>query len=280
MNDTNETPQANQPLIQEKQVEDTTWPAGTEDQLPPELAQAQTIQNEAVKLEQAESEQKVIDERPNPIFAETKRPKTPQESFAELKKAKLQADRDRDEALRRLQELEARKSQQEDEDLSFSIAPDELAEGKHLSKVQKKISKLEQQVKEYEKRTQDLALESKLKAQYPDFDAVVHSENIELLKEQDPESAMIVDAIPNLYTKALAAYKAIKAMNINNAKANLYEAEKEKAQRNSAKPRPAVSVNPQTADSPLSRVNAFADGLTPELQKQLLKEMHEARSNR
>ena len=39
-------------------------------------------------------------------------------------------------------------------------------------------------------------------------------------------------------------------------------------------------MSPQQGDSPLSRANAFANGLTPELRVQLIKEMEEARKNR
>lgn len=252
--------------VQEAPQEDT-WPAGTEEQLPKEIAQAQAIQKEAEEPEPVQE----------PVFPKQVQKKTPEISFNELKKSKIQAERERDEAYARLRELEARKYEPE-EDLDINIAPDELAEGKHLSKVQKKISKLESQLREQERRAQEYAMEAKLKSQYADFDAIVNTNNIELLREQDPESAMIVDAIPNLYTKAVAAYKAIKNMTTEQKKENLYAAEKAKAQSNAAKPRPAVSINPQQADSPLSRVNAFADGLTPELQKQLLKEMHDARN--
>jgi len=51
-------------------------------------------------------------------------------------------------------------------------------------------------------------------------------------------------------------------------------------QANTAKPRPLTSVSPQSGESPLSRANAFAEGLTPELKKNLFKEMQEAKKNR
>ena len=52
------------------------------------------------------------------------------------------------------------------------------------------------------------------------------------------------------------------------------------AQRNAAKPRPTASISPQQGETPLSRANAFANGLTEEMKKQLYKEMLEAASNR
>jgi len=259
------------PLPTQETVQEApdVWEASPEEQLPPELAQAQAIQKEIEQTAQ-------ITPEPTPAQYQTKKPEHP--SVNELKKSKLRAERERDEALARLRELEERKAEQED-DLLSSIQPDEIAEGKHLSKVQKKIIQLEHKIKEQERRSQEYATEIRLKAQYPDYDQVVSSDNIELLKEQDPEAAMIADSIPNLYNKAVYAYKAIKGLTMEQKKQNLFDAEKAKAQANAAKPRPAVAINPQQADSPLSRVNAFADGLTPELQKQLLKEMANARGN-
>ena len=52
--------------------------------------------------------------------------------------------------------------------------------------------------------------------------------------------------------------------------------DKAKAVINAQKPRPLTSISPQQGDSPLSKANAFANGLTPELQAQLLKEMKQS----
>jgi hypothetical protein len=56
--------------------------------------------------------------------------------------------------------------------------------------------------------------------------------------------------------------------------------DKERAERNLAKPRPLASVAAsQGNDSPLQRANAFANGLTEELKAQLHKEMIESMRN-
>ena len=55
------------------------------------------------------------------------------------------------------------------------------------------------------------------------------------------------------------------------------EAIRSKARENHAKPRPISSIGAQEGDGPLSKANAFANGLTDELKQQLLKEMQEAR---
>ena len=49
--------------------------------------------------------------------------------------------------------------------------------------------------------------------------------------------------------------------------------DKEKVKTNIYKPHPAASLSPQPGDNPLTRANAFADGLTDQLKEQLRKEM-------
>jgi hypothetical protein len=73
------------------------------------------------------------------------------------------------------------------------------------------------------------------------------------------------------------AYKMIKLLNIH--RDTSYDADKLKAQQNLAKPKSLSSIAPQKSESPLSHANAFANGLTPELKDQLVKEMFAARQN-
>ena len=88
----------------------------------------------------------------------------------------------------------------------------------------------------------------------------------------------MLDTSTSFRAKAVSAYKHIKKLGLYTE--DTYQADRDLAQRNAAKPKPLVSVSPQQGDSPLSRANAFANGLTPELQKQLRQEMEDARKNR
>lgn len=266
-------------IIEQQQIapaqepQNESWAPGTEEQLPAELAQMQAIQKEA------EENAKLPQELQNTQVStyEPKAKKSPQESFSELKRKAERIERERDEAMRRLKEMETRSNAEPDEDLSVNIAPDELAEGKHLSKVQKKIYKLEQQVKQHQQQTLALTVESQLKSQYPDFDKVVTKENIEALQTEDPILWQAISQSPDLYSKGATAYKLIKKFGF--APEDNYVKDRLRAQENAAKPRPLTSISPQQAESPLSRVNAFSE-LTPDLEKQLRKEMAEAIKNR
>lgn len=246
--------------------------------LPDELAQAQAIQREAEQIVQEVVEQP--QEPQEPLLQRITKP-SPQDSFNELKKAKTRAERERDEALERLRayELQKTKPAEPEEDLNVNLAPDEYAEGKHIAKLVKKVSRLEQQTREAEQRAYEIAAEARLKVQYPDIDRVLSSENISALKHKHPELAYTLNATGDFYNKAVATYTMIKNMGIA-GETELNANHEARIKANLAKPRTLSSLPPQKADSPLQRVNAFAEGLTPDLEKQLRKEMIEAMRNR
>lgn len=181
----------------------------------------------------------------------------------------------RDELQRRVQELEnvmASNQQVQEQDEEVNLAPDDLVEWKH---VQKQIQRIENEFKKYKTVSNETLIENKLKSQFPDFDKVVTKENIEILKQTEPEIAASIIASNDLYSKGVSAYKMLKNLNIY--KEDSYSKDRQKAEENLAKPRSLSSVSPQSGSTPLSKVNAFAEGLTPELKAQLYKEMQEAR---
>ena len=186
-------------------------------------------------------------------------------------------ERERNDAVRFAEEIKAqyaKKSEPVDEDIH--INDEDLVEGKHLSKVAKKISHLENQIREYEKRNQESSIEVKIRQQYPDFEKIVSADNIAALKEADPDLAEAIHHTPDLFKKASLAYKMIKKMGISHQE-DLYEKERVVAQKNAGKPRSMNTISPQQGDSPLSNANAFANGLTDDLKARLRKEMEEAR---
>lgn len=192
-------------------------------------------------------------------------------------------EKERDELLRRLQESENIKktmvpdSHSVSEDTDFSIAPDDLAEGKHLNKLQKQIKLMEQKLAQYEQKTSTITAEQRVFNDMPDYRKVVTDDNIAILKTAYPELADSIGANPDLYTQAKSAYTLIRKLgiHIDDVRAN----ERATVQNNAAKPRPLTSISPQQGDSPLTKANAFANGLTPDLREQLVKEMNDARRN-
>lgn len=226
---------------------------------------------ESVPVVEAESAPEAIEENPQSPSAK---------HFKAVKDLKAKAERERDEAIRRAQELESRygtmrQQAPEEETPEIVIGNDELAEGKHLKALLNKISKLEKQQQQYQSQSSSSIVESRLKMEYPDIEKVVSKENIEILGIQYPELAATINESSDLYKKAVSAYTLIKKLGIQPE--DTYEPDRIRAATNAAKPRPLTSVNPQQGDSPLSHANAFANGLTDELKASLLKEMMGAR---
>lgn len=190
-------------------------------------------------------------------------------NFRQLERAKSDLEKQNQELQQRLYEIERRsqKSYEEPQEDS-NIGPDDLVEGKHL---QREIKRLESQLAAYSA----VSVESRLKSQYQDFDKVVNKENIERLKQEEPELASTLFANQDLYSKGIAAYKLLK--NLNYYKEDPYTMEKDRAKANLSKPKSSSQAGGQLGQTPLHAANAYQQGLTPELRQQLLKEMEEAR---
>lgn len=235
-------------------------------------------------VEAMEEEENVDDRQEQPSVPQNNSVKQPKDSFREIREAKERAERERDALMSQMLEMQSRlqqnqPKQQEPEpevdDFDFDIDPDSLVEGKQIKKLANALKSMKQQIKMQEHQSQEMIITARIKAQYPDFDNVVSKENVEILNERYPEVARTLRDTPDLFNKAATAYAVIKNFGIH--KDNVYSNERAKAVINAQKPRPLTSVSPQQGDSPLSKANAFANGMTEELKEQLRKEMYAAR---
>lgn len=216
-----------------------------------------------------------------------KNAKSAQESFRDVRAAKEKAERERDALMQQMLNMQRQQYQQpekpqqqvveEEPDIDFDIDPDSLVEGKHVKKLAAAYKSMQKQMREYQNQTQAVTVEARIRATYPDFEKVVSQENIAILNEQYPEVAATLRDTPDMFNKAATAYSVIKNFGIH--KQTALAPERAKAIANSQKPRPLASVSPQQGDSPLSKANAFANGMTDELKEQLRKEMFTARRN-
>lgn len=186
-----------------------------------------------------------------------------------------QMERERDQYYRMLKDQEQQRASPVSQDDGPAINDDDLVEWKHVKKA---IQNIEKKFEVYTKQTTATTAEARIKAQYNDFDKVVTPDTIANLRESYPEIAATINSNSDVYTQAVAAYTFIKKL--NTVTDDQYESDKNRIQANAAKPRPVSSVSPQSGESPLSRANAFAEGLTPDLKKQLYKEMQETKKNR
>ncbi len=202
-----------------------------------------------------------------------------EENMALLRERAKRAESEREELARQLQSYQQKSNPQptNSEPEDFSMAPDELAEGKHIAKLQRKIKNLEDKVIQNQQNNRSASAEVRLRNTYPDFDKVVSQSNIAALSEMFPDVAKTIGESNDLYSKAVTAYTVIKNLGIYQ---DDHKQEKAIAATNAAKPRPLTSISPQQGDTPMSRANAFANGLTDDLRKSLQKEMVEAMKNR
>ena len=230
-------------------------------------------------------EEEVIQPAPveeKPEVQEEVKPEVPEETaqqvnFKALRMEKERLERENADAMRRLAEYEKQQTapKEQEEDLEINIGDDDLFEGKHYRKLQKQLQRQQDDLRKYQEQNRATATESRLRSKYSDFDKVLSSENVKRLMDSEPEIAVSISSTKDLYNKAVAAYKMIKKFGIYVE--DNYESDRNIAKQNSMKPKPLASVSPQQGDSPLSKANAFADGrLTPELKRQLRKEMEEA----
>jgi len=209
---------------------------------------------------------------------------TEDRNFVEMRKKNEELQRKNDEAMQIIRNIEAQRQQQEQQKQQPVEEPaheinlgddDDLVEVKTVKAILANQKRLEKKLAESEKKSYQMTAEARLKANFPDWEKVISDDNLERLKQADPDLMASIQYNPDPYSQYAAAYKAIKRQGIY--KEDKYAGDREKAEHNANKPRPLTSVSPQQGDSPLSKANAFANApLTDELKKKYWKDLQEA----
>ena len=181
--------------------------------------------------------------------------KSPQDSFAELRKAKEDLERQLWQAQKEKELLEkhayaqSQPQKQVEEDYDFrQLEQEEFPDGKHLSKafgaINKKLSAYEQQLQQKEIELQTL----KTAVEFPDFKEVVTAENIEKYIKSDEDN---LEAVQNAKNPLRKVYNLIK-------KSAAYQADK-------AKSRPSpISQEQQRVDDKESKPRTSSIGVRSE----------------
>jgi hypothetical protein len=237
------------------------------------------MQEENTEVEEQEIAQAV----PPADSEESADEKQKAEAFA--KKSDDYHDRNWTQARRKMQELERKAKEQEEliQRLSTPKAAiqddelDKLGDEDIVTKAQAKklAAKMAEEIAQRViKQREDSTVEERLSNKFEDFNQVVTRENIELLKETEPELAMSLSHNTDPYLQGVAAYKLMKRLGIGgNDMAKEPTKEKKKALENSQKP---LSVNAVSKSSAIGNAHMFENGLTPQLKKQLQEEMRNA----
>ncbi len=207
---------------------------------------------------------------------------TPQESFQELRQRAEQAERERNEAIGFIRQLEQMAYQQQQsqqttmndrqQEQPASYSDDDIIEGRHLkaefSSLKRELEEQRRYVDEARKVAEVNSVENKLRTKYNDFDSVVTYENIQKLRELKPEIAASLHQTQDLFNKAAATYTILKDLGI--ARANAISDEQIRAQHNLNKPKPTSAI---ASTSSLTHASAFSENLTEDRKRQIYDQM-------
>lgn len=191
-------------------------------------------------------------------------------NFRKLRESKEQLERENKELKEWVQGQLKPKEESAPAEEEFCIDDDDLVDGKVAKRLYNELKELKKFKASYEQE-KVASIPDRLRNKFEDFDQVVTQENVEKLKHSEPELYASITAGSDLYGKGVSAYKTLKALGI--VKDDPYKADKQKVENNSSRPVSAQAIKGQGA---LSDANAFAQGLTPELKKQLQQEMSQA----
>lgn len=229
------------------------------DETVPALEQLDTNNVEQVQeADQHENEQTQVEQKPE-VKYETPQDRNWREANRVLKELRAQNE----ELRQQIQQIHSKSHQSEEEESN----PDDWVTEK---KLMRRLTEMEQKLKAREAET----VMDRLKARFNDFDDVVSPENIEYLKENDPELAISLQALKDdPYQQGLAAYKMLKKTDYYLNRDAMKE--KKRIEQNLNKPVSSNAVR-KPNNGPLGEANRFDRGLTPELRKQLLDEMQSA----
>jgi len=177
------------------------------------------------------------------------------------------------EAERRVREEMSQRQAQPDDD--FSLPKEDWVTGQDVEKYTQKL--IQKQIQEGVARAlqqhEDSSYETRLKTTYADYEAVVTPEAIEDLKYSDPEFVSLIQkSSASNFEKGAAVYKMLKKKKPSARAAD----NAARLEANQAKP---ASVHQATRHDVAAKDN-LNGRLTPELKKQLYKEMLEASKSR
>jgi len=207
--------------------------------------------------EQVEAQTEAIQEEKKPVENSQDR------NWAEARKALKELRAQNEELRAYVSQMNIQKQNPQEEE---NISPDDWITQKNL---QRELQSLRAEMRAKEADT----VMDRLKSKFSDFDDVVTQENVDYLKEHDPELAASIQSLSgDPYQQGLAAYKLLKKTDYYLNRETMKE--KKQIENNLNKP---PSVNQVRKSGALAEANRFDRGLTPELKKQLWAEMQEAR---
>ncbi len=235
------------------------------------IDEQELVQEETTQEESPDAVEQTVDNTPQP--EQPDRNALYKRDIRNLRDKYERAEREKSELIRLLQE---RQGNSQPDNLDFTLGDDDIVEGKHISKVKKQmkseLSKMQDELASMRRQSNQIAAENKARSKYPDIDRVLSPENIEMLKDVDPDAANSIANLNDPYAQFTFAYLAIKEKVLSNQQPS-YNFDKEQAKKNAMKPKASAGMSSQQGESPLAQANVFGAGMTPELKKKLREEM-------
>ncbi len=188
-------------------------------------------------------------------------------NWAEMRRQMREKDQQIEDLNNKFSSISQRQEIPEEDDLANLAKDDIITVGQAEKLADKRARKIAEDVI---RQREAATVEERVQLKFPDYADVVSKENIELLKQTEPELAQSLYHMPDPYGQAVAAYKLLKRMVKKPEGPSL---ERRKAEENSKKP---LSVNAVTNQSAIGNAHLFENGLTKELKTQLWKEMQES----
>lgn len=205
---------------------------------------------------------------PKAQLAERKKRNDQEYNWAEARKKMQELDRQNKELAEKVSQMQKPASQPEEE--ASPMGKDDIVTYSQMEKlIEKKAAKIAENIL---RQREAATVDERLSLKFSDYADVVSKENIELLKQEEPELALSIWKLQDdPYAQGIAAYKLMKKLGISDKETP--QPDKERAVKNAQKP---LSVNAVTKQSALGNAHLFENGLTKELKSQLYKEMREA----
>jgi len=227
---------------------------------------AEEIQNEEIVQPPKEE----VEEGQQNLQESSEEVKDKEYNFQKLREKSRQVEEERDYYKKQIEEIvRASQSREEPQEETSTVGDEDLIEGRQYKALETQVRELKKHITQKELET----IPERLKSRFSDFDDVVTKENIEKLKTTEPELYQSITSGNDLFAKGISAYKTLKGLGLYKSPQN-FDKEKEVVKSNHSKPMSVQAVKGQGA---LHEANVFAQGLTPDLKKQLQKEMEDAR---
>ncbi|NJL54191.1 hypothetical protein HC928_02745 [bacterium] len=218
--------------------------------------------------EAAETEDSQETEESRSQEAERRKRNDAEYNWAEMRRQMKEKDYQIEELKKEFAKIAQKAASPSEEEELSKLAEDDLLTVAQAKRLAQSIAR--KAAEEVSKSREAATVDERVQLKYPDFNDVVTKENIELLKQKEPELAQSLYHMPDPYNQAVAAYKLLKKMGASPPQDSY---EKKKALENSKKP---ISVQAAPKQSAIGQAHLFENGLTNELKSQLWKEMQDA----